>query len=379
MREQRVLATLLLIAVTACERTPAAPNAEPQLSRFGAPDRVVLPGQSIQSAVDAAQSGDRIFVPPGLYREALVIDKPGITLVGLGRAAEGTAGAVVIENPGDEDDGIEVTSNGDGVVLANLTIRGFEENGVLLDGVEGFLLSDLTAENDGEYGLFPVRSSDGVIERCAASGHEDTGIYVGQSVRIAIRGSRAFQNVNGFEIENSSHVRVSGNEAHGNTAGFLVDLLPGLPVKTSSDIVLENNIARDNDLANFAEGGFEALVPPGTGILVLGTDETTVRYNLVTGNDFVGIAVINTGLLAALDPSITIDVEPYPDRARVIGNIVTGNGEALPPIPLVPFGVDLLWDGTGQDDCWSGNTFGSSLDLGLGGGSAGPELPECGT
>ncbi|NIW35419.1 MAG: hypothetical protein GWN32_02365 [Gemmatimonadetes bacterium] len=351
---------------------------EPAFSRFGAPDAVVRPGQSIQSAIDAAEAGDRIFVRPGVYREALRIEKPDIALVGLGRRI-GSSGAavVVIEDPGDEENGIYVDGNGDGVELVNLTIRGFEENGALLYGVDGFLLSELIAEDDGEYGLFPVHSQNGVIERSVASGHSDTGIYVGQSTDVVIRDSRAFGNVNGFEIENSSRIQAFGNEAFGNTAGFLVVLLPGLPVKASSDILLENNYSHDNDLPNFADHGFEALVPSGSGILVIGTDDTRIRNNRVTGNDFVGIALINTGILSLLDPSIVIDVEPFPAHARIVNNVVTGNGTGAPPIPALPVVADLLWDGTGDDNCWSGNTFDSSLNLNLPTGPPEPALPAC--
>lgn len=380
-RRIQIPVLLLTLAIVGCEngRPATAPPEEPAFSRFGPPDALVGPGQSIQEALNAARPGDRIFVRPGVYREALVIDKPDIALVGLGRRLGSSGAAIVlIENPGGEGNGIFVTGEGDGVELHNLTIRGFDRNGVLLVRVEGFLLSEIVAEDDGEYGLFPVLSSDGVIEGCVATGHSDTGIYVGLSTDVIIRNSRAHGNVNGFEIENSSRIRAHGNEAWNNTAGFLVVLLPGLSVKTSSDIVLEDNSSRDNDLPNFAEEGFEALVPSGSGILVIGTDETMVRGNRVTGNDFVGIALLNTGLLTVLDPSIVIDVEPFPEGARILDNIVTGNGTASPPIPLVPFGVDLLWDGTGSDNCWEGNTFGTSLSLDLPGGAPGPALPRCG-
>lgn len=358
----RYLSILALLG--ACDGSPDEPGT----------DIVVQPGESIQAAVDAATPGSRILVQPGIYEQAVTIDRPQIDLVG--DLSDPAAGDVILQNPGGQQNGITVTENGDGVEISGLTVRDFEENGVFLVRVEGFLLSNITAENDGEYGLFPVLSSNGVITDCRAIGHEDTGIYVGLSQNVTVQNSSASQNVNGIEIENSSHIQVSGNETFDNTAGILVVLLPGLSVKSSTDILVSDNSVHDNNLPNLAADGFERAVPAGSGILIVGTDATTVQQNRVTGNEFVGIGVASTGLLAELAGVPVDDIEPLPDGVRVLENEAAGNGGAQ-PIPTLPPGVDLLWDGTGSDDCWSGNMFGTSLNLDLPGGVPNPTLPAC--
>jgi parallel beta-helix repeat protein len=358
------LSWLLVLTLGACNAADrvAAPSAE----RFGRPDIIVHAGTSIQDAIDAAAPGAVIHIEPGTYAEALTVTRPGIRLIGLRDAS----GGVVIENPGDEEDGVTVIDAADDFALIDVTVRGFEENGVFLVGVEGFLLSGITAENDREYGLFPVHSSHGVIERCTASGHSDTGIYVGQSQDVKVRHNVAFANVNGIEIENSSDVKVIANETYDNVAGILLVLLPGLDVKVSSTVLVSGNRVHDNNRPNFAEPGeIEAAVPTGSGILVVGVDRALVEENTVTGNDFTGIAVGSTlllGALAGLPPEFFADIEPNPDGARIRNNVATGNG-AAPSIPFLP-GVDLLWDGSGTGNCWSGNTFSSS---------APPTLPTC--
>ena len=348
------LCFVLIVTAAACQDA-ARLTSPPLADRVGRADAVVPAGGSIQSAIDAAAPGAVIQISAGTYHEALTIATPRITLVGLG--------AVVIENPGDAEDGISVADAGDGFTLANVTVRGFEENGVKLDHVDGFLLSNVRAENNGEYGLFPVFSSHGVIEHCSASGHSDTGIYVGQSDHVIMRDNVASANVNGLEIENSAHIVAEDNESFDNVAGILVVLLPGLDVKTSSDIRVRGNRVHDNNHPNFAAPGeIESFVPSGAGILVVGTDRTSVVDNVVTGNQFTGIAVGSTlllGALAGLPPEAFADIEPNPDGARIAGNTVTGNGGES-PIPFLP-AVDLLWDGPGVGNCWHKNTFGTSV------------------
>jgi parallel beta-helix repeat protein len=113
-------------------------------------------------------------------------------------------------------------------MLQNLVVGDFLENGVLLAGVNHFVISNVQAINNGEYGLFPVFSAFGLISNCTAQGSNDTGIYVGQSNEIVLAHNLVFDNVNGLEIENSSIVIAEANVSRDNTVGILEDLLPGL-------------------------------------------------------------------------------------------------------------------------------------------------------
>jgi len=353
------LVTLLVVAACDASNRIAAPPAV-SADYFRRPDIVVHRGGSIQAAVNAADPGAVIAIEPGTYAEAVHVSVPGLTLVGL-RGKNG--GSVTIVNPGTEENGVTVNPGSDGFTLLNVTVRDFEENGVYLSGVHGFLLSEVTSLDNGEYGLFPVHSSNGVIERSRASGHNDTGIYVGQDTNVTVRGSVAFANVNGIEFENSTNVQALANEVHDNVVGILVVLLPGLDAKTSSDVLVAGNSVHGNNHANFSPpGDLAAFVPSGSGILVIGADRVTVSANRVTGNQFVGIGVASTlvlATLAGLDPS-TWDIEPDPDFDRIVDNVVIGNGGPQSPIPLVP-AVDLLWVPAGSGNCWSGNTFGTSF------------------
>ena len=357
---QRILAALLVLALAACEwpHGVAGPEDGPSITRFGAPDAVVPPGGSIQAALDAAGPGAVIHLSPGVYAEEVTITHPGVKLVGR---TDPEGNEAIIENPGGVRNGISVRAND--FALVDVTVRNFDGNGVLLIDVDGFLLSRVTARDNGAYGLFPVRSRNGVIEHSIASGHGDAGLYVGQSQGVVMRRNVVHGNVVGIEASNSSDIKLLANEAYDNTNGILVVLLPGRQITTASDILVAGNRAYDNNRPNFADpGDLVAVLPPGTGILLVGADRVTAEGNVVTGNVFIGLGVGSTNVLAALSgaPGQPFpDIEPDPDLVQVRDNIVTGNG-SFSPVPFLP-PADLLWDGSGTQNCWSGNTFGTSV------------------
>ena len=324
---------------------------------------IVHKGGSIQAAVNAAAPGETIHIEAGTYSEAIVVNKPGIRLIGSSCFA---SEKVIIQNPGDEENGITVQDGGDGFVLQNVTVQNFKGNGVFLVHVDHFLLSHVVAINNKEYGLFPVFCKYGVIEYCSATGSSDTGIYVGQSDSVAVQFNVAFGNVNGLEIENCTGVAVLKNHSYENVAGILVVLLPGLTVKSSSNILVADNNFENNNHVNFADPtqGFESKVPTGCGILLVGVDNVTIKNNKISNNNYIGIATISSlilGSLAGLPPEAFADIEPNPDGAKIINNLLVSNGTVQPPPDSgLPPAVDLLWLGEGTNNCWKNNQYSTS-------------------
>ena len=358
---------LLAIAFTfatvfaGCKRDFPSPCHDRDSPNGKARSIVVHKGASIQAAVDAAAPGTTIFIEAGTFSEAIVVNKSGIQLIG---SSCFPSEKVIIQNPADSANGITVRDGGDGFVLKNVTVQNFKANGVFLAHVDNFLLSHVAAINDGAYGLFPVFCKNGVIEYCSATGHDDTGIYVGQSDSILMQYNEANGNVNGLEVENSTRVAVFKNHSYDNVSGLLVILLPGLTLKTASNILVTENNFEINNHINFGDpaDGFESLVPSGTGILVVGADNVTIKNNKISNNNFTGIATVSTlvlGALAGLPPSAFSDIEPNPDNAKITDNILVNNGTA-PPAGLPLPGVDLLWDGSGTNNCWKNNTYSTS-------------------
>jgi parallel beta-helix repeat protein len=349
----------------------------------------VHPGQSIAAALAAAVPGDRILVLPGVYHEgaagdlnALTLGKDGIVLEG--HPAPGRP--VVLENAGGQSFGIWVSpasSSGTGpqadpehppcgltgehltgFTLRGFTVRGFGVHGVHLACVDGFRLEQDVADGNTVYGLFPLASRHGVmLENEAMNTPKDAAIYVGQSEDVLIAGNRVHDNLLGIEVENSRRCQVLGNDVRHNTFGIFVDLLPNLETTVQSDTLVAWNVVADNTRPNSADpDDILGVVPAGIGILMVAADTTTVTGNRVTGNPYAGVSVTSLCLGLALQGlPCDVNIDPLSDGTRVVGNLVRGNGTVPLQDPLLDaLRADLSWDGTGTDNCWGENAFGTS-------------------
>jgi parallel beta-helix repeat protein len=350
---------------------------------------VVHPGQSIRAAIAHARPGDRIEVLPGIYREGAASDLNALTIgIGglelVGRPHRGHP--VVLENAGAQSYGIWVSppdSSGPvpqadaehppcglsgtslrGFAIRGFTIRGFGVHGVHLACVDGFAITSNVSDGNRVYGLFPVVSKNGlVVGNEAMNTPEDAAIYVGQSDNVLIARNLVHDSLLGIEVENSRNCAVIDNEVHGNTFGIFVDILPFLERSTQVGTLVAGNHVHDNARANTADpSDILGVLPPGIGVLLSGADATTVVANRVERNPFAGIAVVNLCLGFALQgQACNVDVDPFSERNRIIGNVVRGNGTVGTGIPeLDALKADLVWDGTGSGNCWQANSFATS-------------------
>ena len=344
-----------------------AGNSPKTAARVGvAATYTVRPGQSIQAAVDRCAPGDRVEVEPGVYQQTVVIDRDGVTLVGLNHDGQ----RAVLDGAGSLADAVQ--SSSDDLVVEGFVVRNYKGNGILASKAQRVVFRDLIVDNAGLYGVYPVECVGVLVEGCTVSGISDAAIYVGSSRDILVRNNEVFNNVAGIEIENCTSALVTNNSAHHNTAGILVFVLPNNPSKVGTDTRVINNRSWANNHENFGKPGtLIANLPPGIGILVMAADRTEVTQNWLAENDSYGIVV---GALTQSGGEHKLDVEPNSDHTTIAANTYRDNGRHPHPVYTekrkAP-GGDLYWDGTGVGNVWreSGNLVTHPRDL-LGGRAA---------
>jgi parallel beta-helix repeat protein len=283
--------------------------------------------EKLQTALIEAQPGDTVHIAAGRYAlaDGLSLDVDGVTVKGDG------PGATILDFTTQKGEGEGLLITSDNVVVRDLGIENAAGNGIKSKGSDGIALVGLRVEwtggpksTNGAYGLYPVSSKNVLIDRSVVKGASDAGIYVGQSVNIIVRNSRAEQNVAGIEIENSYDADVVDNIATNNAGGILVFDLPDLPQQGGHNVRLVNNKVLGNNHVNFAApGNIVAGVPSGTGIMVMANRGVMVDGNEVSGNNGNGVMIV------AYTQAFTDKAyNPLPRGVTVQGNRFMGNGKA---------------------------------------------------
>jgi hypothetical protein len=340
VRALPIIALPLLLALPASravarEDGEVGPGREQPPALPGGEIRVPRDAPTIQAAVDAAQPGGLVLISPGVYEEAVVVRTPFLTIRGLDR------GGVILEGGFRLANGIEV-DQADGVAIENLTARHYLGNGFVWRSVFGYRGSYLTAYNDGDYGLFAFDSAFGQFDHSYASGHPDSGFYVGQCdpCHAVVTEVLAENNAIGFSGTNASGgLRIVNSEWRDNLAGIVPNTLDSEQDAPQHDALIAGNWVHDNNNADAPSFDLEYL-SHGIGIIVDGGRDNVVTQNLVEGHERFGIA-----LLASPDDNVWLT-----EGNEIRDNVVRHSGQA-----------DLaLGAPSAGGDCFVGNEFGSS-------------------
>ena len=318
----------------------------------------VAPGpgaqERLQTALIEVQPGDTVQLGAGRFEltDGLSLDVPKVTVRGAGPdktvlGFKGQRGA---------GEGLLVTS--DNVVLRDFAVEDTKGDGIKSKGADRIVYHNLHVrwtggpkETNGAYGVYPVSSTDVLINQVVVEVASDAGIYVGQSRNIIVRGSTAQRNVAGIEIENSYNADVYGNLARHNTGGILVFDLPNLPQMGGHTIQVFGNVVIRNDTPNFApKGNIVASVPMGTGVMVMANRNVHIFDNVLEENGTANVMLI--GYRQPFDDKsynpLIRDVVVRDNKYGRAGfapdfpggkNLAAALGGTLPPV---------FWDGTGS-------------------------------
>jgi hypothetical protein len=301
--------------------------------------------KTIQSAVNAAHSGDWILIAPGDYKETVRIRKAGLHLRGMSRSGvivDGTKSGPACSSRakdqnfkrGDNGNGVEVFK-ANGVWIENLTACNFlgKGNQIWWNGGDGsgkigmssWYGSYLTATStyfsaskpQATYGLFASNAKGpGRLTNSYGSNMNDAAAYVGacHPCNATLANLHGEYNTLGYSGTNSSGVLLENSEFNNNFSGITTDSENNDDAPSPQlGSTFRSNYIHDNNNPNAANkpGGLRAV---GVGMVVAGG-----RHNVISGN-----RVENNGAWGILLVPF-IDVRKPPKVAHCQGGVPTNN------------------------------------------------------
>lgn len=305
-----------------------------------------------------AQPGDVIEIPAGVFSfdRSLSLTVDGVTIRGAGM--DETILSFANQTSGAE--GLLVTASD--FTLEDLAIEDTRGDALKINEGENIIIRRVRTEwtngpdtDNGAYGIYPVQTTNTLVEGVVAIGASDAGIYVGQSRNVIIRDSRAEFNVAGIEIENTIGADVYNNVATNNTGGILVFNMPNLPQPGYGTRVYDNQVF-ENNTGNFGHPGTPvASVPAGSGIVINSNDQVEIFNNDIRDHRTANIIISSVYSTGFSDIGVQEDFDPYPETIWISGNRLGEGGSnpdnvELQALRVMMFGLtgnipDILWDG----------------------------------
>ena len=313
----------------------------------------------LRASLETAQPGDIIEIPAGHFSfdRSLVLSTDNVTIKGAGMEET----ILSFKNQVAGAEGISVSASD--FTIENLAIEDTIGDALKINEGNNIIVRGVRTEwtngpdvNNGAYGIYPVQTTNTLLEGNLAIAASDAGIYVGQSRNVIVRNNTAEYNVAGIEIENTIGADVYGNKAINNTGGILVFNMPSIPQRGHSTRVYDNDV-NQNNTENFAAPGTAVSgVPSGSGIMVNSNDQVEIFSNRIADNNTANI-VISSYFSAnfAGQRELADEFDPYPEAIYIYENQFQGGGtdpgfEYLQEIKQALYGddgafPDVIWDG----------------------------------
>ena len=299
---------------------------------------LVQPGDSIQAAVDAASPGDTVVVRAGTYHESVRIQTDGLTLRAQGSVTlkppdyshgdgqcylQGhVVGICVVPEEFDPISG-SYTNRVHDVTITGFRVAGFEGDGVFGFGTKNLKVSQVVAIDNSAYGIASFEGIGTTFTHNSASGSQDAGIYVGDSLdaNAVVSSNRSWNNALGILVRHVRRAIVSDNEVWGNCLGVFL-LADGQAGGSGHTAVLNNTVSTNNDVCTQFAGFLPVL--GGGGIVLAGSQHNAILQNVVRDNRgntlFSGGIVLIATTLANPDGSFDASTNNLVILNRLRGN-----------------------------------------------------------
>ncbi len=389
------LVTVLALVLAACgssggsggSATPGEPCASKGKGDQFQTIKVPQDQPTIQKAVCAAHEGDLVLVSKGVYKEAVDVTTPYVTIRGTDRNDVILDGGFKLEN------GIRVL-NTDGVVVENMTARNYTSNGFFWTGSDHYRGSYLTAYRNGDYGVYSFNAYHGQFDHSYGSGSPDAGVYIGGCFRCDAVVDHFTSEYNGLGYSGTNSggdLYIVNSTFQHNRAGIVPNTGSYEPCYPERESTVAGNLVYDNNNSS-APAIDNALLASGNGILMPGGVRNLVEKNRVVQHDRTGIGLVpfpesdandlppaegawdtpcsrsEQGKTTHIPASQCKEVKGLLDKCgvlwpprqnKVIDNAVSGSGVA----DLGVGTIDVFNEGVTTEtlgNCFSGNTFGTS-------------------
>lgn len=326
-----------------------------------APSRTQQTGFDLNAALAAAQPGDTITVPAGVYPGPITIDEP-VKLVGEGQPViqgDGKGNVVAITAPDVTLQGFVVRGSGDSIDR--------EDAGIVVSGPRATIANNRL--EDVLFGIYLQEAPDSIVRG---------NLILAKDLPISRRGD-------GIKIWYSQNSLIEDNHVQGSRDvlfwfspdstirnNIIEDGRYGMHFMQTSHQWVENNILRGNAVGIYLMYGKDFTVrrnlfqdnhgPSGYGLGLKDVDDVVVEGNRMISNRL-GVYVDNSPVSS--DASVRFDTNlfayneiganllPLVQRNTYAGNIFQDNGEQV----AIQGGGELIgnhwFDEAGRGNYWS--------------------------
>lgn len=265
---------------------------------------------SIQEAIDAASTGDRIIVYQGTYYENLTINKP-IDLFGEDKENTiidgGNGPEIIISSENVDISSLTIT---DSSVAKNISIKINADNCKIIDNIIKNNEIGVYVNNSNnatiayntitgnEQGISFYSASYNIIDNNDIYSNSQNGIYMNASCNQNILSDNTIysNSQNGIFLQNHCNQNnISGNSIYSNSRiGIRIE-------NSSSNTIYSNTQINSNSFYGVLISGSNNIVAENTissnskhGLFLIADDETTVRDNTISSNYYDGIRLQNS-------------------------------------------------------------------------------------